>query len=737
MTRRRSLVVTAMLALAVTFGHLPAQSQHGETAAPARAESVARGEYLVRAGGCMACHTADPARPFAGGRAMPTRFGTFYTPNITSDRATGIGAWTDAQFVRAMREGIGRNGEHLYPAFPYTAYTRLSDADVLAMRAYLATVPPVRYTPPPHALRFPFGWRWLMAAWNAFNFTPGRFVPDPAKRAEWNRGAYLVEALAHCGQCHTPRNALGGLKESERLGGASVAGWRAGNLTPDRVAGIGAWRDDELLRYLASGAAPGRAYAIGPMAEVVANSTQFLTDDDLRAMIAYLRSMPVVAGQSGMRSRWSFGAAGQADITTLDAVGAFGGDGGRGRAAGIGSERGSVSTAETPGTATEPGRDSKSTAKSPATELALEDARTGKTPDTATELGRDSVSTAKTSADATESGRDSKSIAKSPATELALEDERTAKAPATATELGRDSVNTAKTPAAATGIARDGASTVKTPATATDCGRGSKSTARSPATELACDDPRTAKTPDTATELGRDSVNTAKTPAIPMESARQSASTAKAPDTATELGRDSVNTEKAPAIPLEPAPDTGSNETKKAIATESSHDSANTAKTPTASTHPARDNASTAKTPAPATNADRVSPDARKKPQHATQADPGAANAAHPRGARLYAAACASCHGVSGEGAGGAFPSLVHDGVTAAFGSMDTSNLVLVILHGVNRETRAAPVLMPAFGASLSDEDVAALANYVTHQFGDPRATTRAEDVARLRSIAQ
>ncbi|WP_244140076.1 c-type cytochrome [Caballeronia sp. BCC1704] len=658
MTRRRSLVVTAMLALAVAFGHLSAQSQHGETAAPARAESVTRGEYLVRAGGCMACHTADPARPFAGGRAMQTRFGTFFTPNITSDRATGIGAWTDAQFVRAMREGIGRNGEHLYPAFPYTAYTRLSDADVLAMRAYLATVPPVRCTPPPHALRFPFGWRWLMAAWNAFNFTPGRFVPDPGKRAEWNRGAYLVEALAHCGQCHTPRNVLGGLKESERLGGASVAGWRAGNLTPDRVAGIGAWRDDELLRYLASGAAPGRAYAIGPMAEVVANSTEFLTDEDRRAMVAYLRSMPVVAGQSGTRSRWSFGAAGQADITTLDAVGAFERDGARGRAAAMENKSDNASTGKAPGTATDSGRDSASTAKTPAaaTEIASAGASTGKTPAAAAENGRDSASTARTPGTATELGRDSASIAK---------------APATSTEIARDSASNARTPTTATSSIRDSASTARTPVTASGSGRDSASAA---------------KTLATATELGRDS-----------------ASTEEAPATATELGRDSASTAKSPAT-----------ETKVG------HDSASTARTPTAST-----------------DSTHASADAQKSPQHATKADPGAANATHPKGARLYAAACASCHDVSGEVAGGAFPSLVHDAVTAAFGSMDTSNLVLVILHGVNRETRDGPALMPAFGASFSDKDIAALANYVTHQFGDPRATTQVEDVARLRSIAQ
>ncbi|VXB81907.1 putative Gluconate 2-dehydrogenase (acceptor) [Burkholderia sp. 8Y] len=529
MTRRRALVVPAMLAFAAAFvfafGRLEAETGHSETTAPARAANVARGEYLVRAGGCMACHTADAARPFAGGRAMPTRFGIFYTPNITSDRATGIGAWTDAQFVRAMREGIGRNGEHLYPTFPYTAYTRLSDGDVLAMRAYLATVPPVRYAPPPHALRFPFNWRWLMIAWNAFNFSPGRFVPDPGKRAEWNRGAYLVEALAHCGQCHTPRNVLGGLKNGERLGGATVAGWRAGNLTPERVAGIGAWRDDELLRYLASGAAPGRAYAIGPMAEVVASGTQFLTGDDLRAMVTYLRSMPVVGAQSGARSRWGFGAAAQTDITTLDAVGAF--------------ER-----------------------------------RSGGSGNTADK----------------------------------------------ATSSGRDRAGAEKAPDSATSSERDGAGAENTP--------------------------DSAKNPDRA-----------KTSAVAT------------PDVASTSHRDTAG--------------------------------------------------------------------AAKTRQTATTADPGAASSANPEGARLYAAACASCHGATGESTGGPFPSLVHDGVTAALGSMDTSNLVLVILHGVDRETRDAPALMPAFGASLSDANIAALSNYLTRQFGDPRATTRAEDVARLRAIAQ
>ncbi|GJH14237.1 cytochrome c [Caballeronia novacaledonica] len=391
----------------------------------ARAQTkAAQGEYLVRASGCMSCHTADPARPFAGGRPIATPFGNVFAPNITSDRETGIGAWTDAQFVRAMREGIGRNGERLYPAFPYTAYTLLSDADLLAMRAWLATVPPVRAATPRNTLAFPFDQRWLMPLWNLFNFSPGRFVPDPSKSAEWNRGAYLVEGLGHCGECHTPRNWLGGLNRSERLGGATVAGWQAGNLTRERVAGIGAWRDDELLRFLSTGAAPGRAYAIGPMAEVVATSTQFLTTADLRAMIAYMRAVPPVAVKDA-RSRTSFGRPARTDITALD----------------------------------------------------------------------------------------------------------------------------------------------------TD-------------------------------------------------------------------------------------------------------------------------------------------------------------------GARLYAAACASCHGITGEGSK-PFPALVHDGVTGALGTATTSNLVLVILHGVNRQTRDAYAQMPAFAAQLTDEQIAALSNFITRQFGDPRATTDAKAVARLRSMTQ
>ena len=269
------------------------------------ADLVKRGEYLARAGDCIACHTADKSRPYAGGVPMATPFGTLYTPNITPDPETGIGRWTDADFLRAMQQGIGKGGQHLYPAFPYAEYTRVTERDVLAIRAYLNTVTPIRYTPPRNELSFPFNQRWLMFFWNLFNFHEGRFVPDPKQSPQWNRGAYLVEGLAHCEECHTPRNIMQGLKSSDRFSGEVQAGWRAFNITPDKAGGIGNWSDDEIVRYLATGAVAGRANAAGPMAEVVADSTQYLTPDDLRSIAVYLRSVPPVAGgQTRPRDQW-------------------------------------------------------------------------------------------------------------------------------------------------------------------------------------------------------------------------------------------------------------------------------------------------------------------------------------------------------------------------------------------------------------------------------------------------
>ncbi|EEA00665.1 Gluconate 2-dehydrogenase (acceptor) [Burkholderia sp. H160] len=278
-------------------------------------ELVKRGQYLTRVADCAACHTADKSRPFAGGLPISTPFGTIVTPNITPDPDTGIGQWSDADFMRAMHEGIGKGGQRLYPAFPYTAYTRVTEQDVLAIRAYLNTVAPIHYTPPANSLRFPFNLRWLMVFWNLFNFTEGRFVPDPKQSPERNRGAYLVEGLAHCEECHTPRNFMQGLKSSARFSGAVQAGWHAFNITPDKLSGVGDWRDDELASYLSTGAAPGRASAAGPMGEVVANSTQYLTPVDLRSIVEFLRSVPAVSG-GDVRPRHQWGSP-AADVTAL------------------------------------------------------------------------------------------------------------------------------------------------------------------------------------------------------------------------------------------------------------------------------------------------------------------------------------------------------------------------------------------------------------------------------------
>jgi mono/diheme cytochrome c family protein len=280
------------------------------------ADLVKRGEYLTRAGDCAACHTADKSRPFAGGLPITTPFGTIYTPNITSDPDTGIGRWTDANFLRAMHEGIGKDGERLYPAFPYPEFTKVTNDDVLAIRAYLNTLAPVRYTPPANVMSFPFNQRWLMTFWNMLNFHEGRHVPDPKQSAEWNRGAYLVEGLGHCEECHTPRDVTQGLKTSERFTGAEISGWRAFNITPDAKSGIGAWSDDDIAQYLATGVAHGHANAAGPMADVVQNSTQYMTPQDLRSMVVYLRAVPAKGGGE-TRPRDAYGKPAIDDVTAL------------------------------------------------------------------------------------------------------------------------------------------------------------------------------------------------------------------------------------------------------------------------------------------------------------------------------------------------------------------------------------------------------------------------------------
>jgi mono/diheme cytochrome c family protein len=259
---------------------------------PSGADLVARGEYLTKAGDCAACHTVPGGTPFAGGLAFKLPFGTIYSPNITPDKDAGIGNWSDAEFVRAMRKGIGRHGEDLYPAFPYTSYALASTEDIIAIRAYLATLSPEQTQPPANDLIFPFNQRALMRGWK-FLFLPHRpFEPDPSRSAEWNRGAYLVESLGHCGECHTPRNLLFARKSDDRLAGAIVEGQKAYNITPDNPTGIGNWTEDELAAYLSTGHADGHGSASGGMAEVVDLSLRFLSPADIRSMVTYLRAVP-------------------------------------------------------------------------------------------------------------------------------------------------------------------------------------------------------------------------------------------------------------------------------------------------------------------------------------------------------------------------------------------------------------------------------------------------------------
>jgi mono/diheme cytochrome c family protein len=258
------------------------------------ADLVTRGKYLTKAADCEVCHTAEGGQAFAGGRAFPTPFGVLYSPNITADRETGIGTWTDEDFITAVHKGISKDGQRLYPAFPYESYTLLEDADVRAIRAYIFSLPVARATAPPNGLKFPYDQRWLMGIWSAFYNPDRRFQPLQNRSPEWNRGAYLVEGLGHCGDCHTPRNLAQALDNRRKFEGAVVDGWRAYNITSDKVSGVGEWSDAELIEYLHAGHAVGRGSVGGPMAEVVDASLSHLLPADMRAMVVYLRSIPAI-----------------------------------------------------------------------------------------------------------------------------------------------------------------------------------------------------------------------------------------------------------------------------------------------------------------------------------------------------------------------------------------------------------------------------------------------------------
>jgi mono/diheme cytochrome c family protein len=267
----------------------------GVPAALAQASAVERGAYLARAADCMVCHTTQGGKEYAGGLGFKLPFGTLYSTNITPDKETGIGNYSDQDFLNALHRGTRRDGARLYPAMPYTSYTYITDADALAIKAYLFSLAPVRAAPPANTLTFPFNQRWAMAFWSELFNPDTRFEPDTSKSPEWNRGAYLAEALAHCGECHTPRNLAFALNNRKKFAGAVTAGWRAFNISSDKATGLGAWSDDEIFSYLSTGHAAGHGTASGPMGEAVDQSFSQLAPEDIRAMVAYLRTVPAIA----------------------------------------------------------------------------------------------------------------------------------------------------------------------------------------------------------------------------------------------------------------------------------------------------------------------------------------------------------------------------------------------------------------------------------------------------------
>ena len=272
-------------AFAVGEGHAQSKSE------PLTAEDIARGKALTDAGGCASCHTADPAKPFAGGKRIDTPFGGIYSPNLTPDRETGLGAWSDDAFYDALRFGVARDGSRYYPAFPYPNFTKLTRQDILAIRAYLATLTPVSNAPRAPELRWPFNHRVVMRGWNWLFFKPGILMPDQQKSTEWNRGRYLVEGVAHCGGCHTPKNMFGAEKRPRAYSGARVAGMFAPRLDGAARSGLKSWSVEDITEYLQSGR-NGKSHAGEVMSEVVVNSTSRMSDADVRAIAIYLKDLP-------------------------------------------------------------------------------------------------------------------------------------------------------------------------------------------------------------------------------------------------------------------------------------------------------------------------------------------------------------------------------------------------------------------------------------------------------------
>lgn len=294
--KRRRYLVAALLILSASVG----------ADMPESGAALEQGRYLAIAGNCETCHTVPGGTPFAGGVAFPTPFGTLYSTNISRDKQTGIGAWSLEDFRNALRKGVRPDGAHLYPAFPYTAYTKLSDPDIAALYAYIRTIPAVDAPAKENELKFPFGWRALMGIWKALFFDEGTFTPVANKSAEWNRGAYLVQGPGHCSMCHSPRNFLGAEDSDMALTGGVYQDkvqaemhrpWSAPNLTPAK-GGLAAWSANDIVTYLKTGVG-ARATTFGPMNEVVMNSSRYLRDVDLKAIATYLKDIPANQQSSG------------------------------------------------------------------------------------------------------------------------------------------------------------------------------------------------------------------------------------------------------------------------------------------------------------------------------------------------------------------------------------------------------------------------------------------------------
>ena len=267
----------------------------GQPVAAQPASAVQRGEYIFRAAGGCSCHTdvKNHGAFMAGGRPIATPFGRVYSTNITPDPATGIGTWSDADFLRAMTEGIGPDGRHYFPVFPYTSFTHMAQQDVLDLKAYLASLPPVVQRNKPPDMLPPLRWRFGLQVWKWWYFRPGGFQPDPQQSSEWNRGAYLATALGHCTECHTPRNLAGGLQSAMAYAGSAAGpeGELAPNITPDTATGIGEWSIPDIVWHLQTGLKPNGDDTQGLMSELISQGYKYLSEMDLRAIAVYLRSL--------------------------------------------------------------------------------------------------------------------------------------------------------------------------------------------------------------------------------------------------------------------------------------------------------------------------------------------------------------------------------------------------------------------------------------------------------------